>query len=163
MKQISKIGFIFILISAFLFVGGCRLEEKPHLICPKCAGNLTADEIPYSLDVDFSGKEKLIIISGKENPYSSYYCFQGNTVRLCYDELETELDANALPDTNPALLTYRLFSALEGEAVKWEKQKDGFHFSLKIQDCYCAGDCDVNGKVLSFEVPEYKLYFKANF
>ena len=163
MKQIFKSALIVLFLSAFLCAGACRLAGKPKSICPKCAGSLTVDEITYGLDVDFGGKEKLVILSGKENPYSSYYYFSGNTVRLKYDTLETELEADALPDTNLALLTFRLLSALEGEEVKWEREKESYHFSSKINNCYCAGECDDAGKLLSFEVPEYQVYFKANF
>lgn len=158
MKRISAL----FLISAILFLGGCSLGKAPKFsVLPKCIGTVIFDENDFESEVDFTSGSKKVIIKNKENAFNTVYTFSGDKVKLKYDEIETTLEVSSLPDTNCAALIYKIVSELESGNVSWEKAGNIYHFSSKINEVSFSGECDENGKIISFEVPEYKFYFKS--
>ena len=148
----------------FLFLSACSLGEKPKAsLLPKSRGTVTMDEESFYAETDFTGEEKLIVLKSSQSPFSTYYYFKGNTVRLVYDDLETELETDSLPDTNLAWLLYRAIEGAAKEGTSWEKADDKMLFSFKINNVTCSGECSENGKLLSLEVPQYKVYYKTKF
>ena len=164
MKLSLKLISLILALSALLCLCACTSRQKPKAaLLPKSRGTVVFDEEQFGADMDFTGKEKLVIIGDDKNAFHTYYYFHDDSVRLKYDNLETELVISALPDTNLALLIYRIGNELlEGE-VNWHKVEKKYVFDFKINNASCSGECNAQGKLLSFEVPEYRVYYKAEF
>ena len=142
-------------------MSACSPAKEPKVsFCPKSRGSLLIGEESFEAEIDFTA-EKKILLKGKQNPFSTVYVFEGMQVKLRYDTLESTLEIDCLPDTNPALLMYRVCAALQEGTLSWEKSGERRLFHGKINQAACSGECDARGKILSFEVPEYQLYYKA--
>ena len=152
-----------VLLSALVFFSGCSASNKPKAsLSPKSIGTISVDEKPFHAEIDFSEEEKLIVLKAENSAFNTYYYFSAQKLKLKYDELETELNINELPDTNPALLLYRAFSVARSDKADWIKQKDKYIFSLKINEVSCTGECAADGKLVSIEIPQYKVYYRAD-
>ena len=153
----------FVLLSALVLLSGCSASHKPKAsLSPKSIGTVSVDEKPFHAEIDFSGKQKLIVLKGENSAFGTFYYFSPEKVKLKYDELETELSINELPESNLALLLYRAFSGADSDKADWTKQKNKYIFSLKINEVSCTGECTAEGKLVSIEIPQYKVYYKAN-
>ena len=151
-----------ILLSVFLLCGGCALSKKPKVsVLPKCNGTVFIGENAFGLDVDFTAKPENITIKAKNNAFDTLYSLEGKKITLQYDDIITTLEIGALPDTNTACLIYKLMHAIEKEKVRWEKNGSLYHFYGSLNGTAFSGECDKEGKIRSFEIPLYKLYFKA--
>ena len=149
------------LLSVFLFGGGCARSQKPKVsVLPKCRGTMIMHETAFGVEMDFTVKPELLIIKAGENAFDTRYTFHKDTVTLRYDDIETTLDLSALPDTNTAGLVYKLMHLLISEKVRWEKNGSLYRFSGKLNGTVFNGECDKKGHIVSFEIPLYQLYFK---
>ena len=118
-------------------------------------------ETAFGVEIDFTATPEQLIIKAGENAFDTYYTFEKNTVTLRYDEIETTLDLSSLPDTNTAGLVYKLMHTLTDDKVHWEKNGNLYHFSGTLNGTAFSGECDKKGKIVSFEIPFYQLYFKT--
>ena len=151
-----------LLLSVFLLCGGCALSKKPKVsVLPKCTGTVFIGESAFGIDVDFCAKPETITIHSADHAFDTVYTFEGKSITLQYDEIVTHLDLSALPDTNTASLVYKLMHLLINEKIQWEKNGSLYHFYGTLNGTAFSGECDKEGKIRSFEIPLYKLYFKA--
>lgn len=159
MKKI--IGLI--TVSAFLLLSACSLGNSPNFcVSEKGSGTVYCDEISFGIDIDFSHDNPVITIKNNENTFDTVYTFSERKVTMRYDDITSDLSYSQLPDKNIALLTYRIIKALNNEGAEWNKNGDMWYFSGKINEASYKGICDKNGKIISFEIPEYKIYFKKS-
>lgn len=160
MKKIISI----VIISAFLLLSACSSGKSPDFcVSTKGSGAVYCDEIEFGIDIDFSPDNPVITIRNKENTFDTVYTFYEQKVTMRYDDITSELYYSQIPDKNIALLTYRIVKALNTKgSAQWSKNGDMWYFSGKINEASYKGICEHNGKILSFEIPEYKIYFKKN-
>ena len=151
-----------LLLSVLLLAGGCARANAPKaFLLPKCPGSVVFDEKRFDVQLDFSGEEKAVILKTEKNAFDTCYYFRGETVKLQYDTISTELDLGALPDTNIAALLYKMIRAAQQGKVKWEKAESGYLFHAALGGVDFSGTCKADGTLISLEVPEYRFYFKA--
>ena len=158
MKKIIVVCLLSVLFAA----GGCSAAKKPKaFVLPQCMASIVFGENGFDAVLDFEKNEKTIVLKADENAFDTRYTFTKSAVTLQYDSIQTQLDFDALPDTNTAALIYRVIASLESGKVRWEKQENGFNYYGKIGGAAFSGSCDKGGNLLSLEVPQYRFYLKT--
>ena len=154
--------FIGIILSAFLFCGGCALAKTPKVfVMPKGAGTVIVDENSFAVALDFTRTPQTITVKAKESAFDTFYTFKGKEVLLRHDSISATLEVAALPDTNTAGLIYKILMDMQKNKPHRKKENDTYLFYSTVNGVSYSGECDKQGNILSFEVPDYKFYFKA--
>ena len=149
-------------VSVLLLLSGCSIAAKPNFsVYQKGIAEVIYDENEWEAEFDFFGEKQLVILKSEQTAFPTRYVFEKQTITLTYDDITTELDIGGVPDTNTALLIYRILHALGSENTKWKSEKGVFYFQTRIHDVFCSGMCEKSGKLISCEVPEYKFYLKV--
>lgn len=147
-----------------LLLGGCSVSKTPDfIVCSKETGIAFIDEQQFVLDIDFTKQDPVIKVNNSLNSFDTIYTFGEKGVEIKYDNISSLLSYSRIPDKNIAYLTYRIVEALNSEnEANWEKNGELWYFSGKINEATFKGICEENGKITSFEIPEYKIYFKKS-
>ena len=150
------------MLSALLLAGGCARASKPKaFVLPRCHARIVCAEEQFDAVLNFAAKPQKVILKTQQNAFDTLYLFEKDSVILRYDNIQTQLNINALPDTNIATLLYKLINAVQAGEGKWERTQTGFSFCGKVNGTAFSAKCDGSCQLLECEVPEYQFYCKT--